>query len=157
MNTTVDGAPGKGPACPAAQRTGLEGRCREVILRRSQEMTPLLEDVVDAMAGRGYSARDRSGMRLALEEAVVNALRHGNGGDPAKRVRVCYHVGAGAVLAEVEDEGAGFDPSAVPDPTLPENLDRACGRGLLLMRHFMTAVRFAGRGNRVLLYKCRSA
>jgi serine/threonine-protein kinase RsbW len=119
-------------------------------------MTPLLEEVVDAMAGWGYSSRDRSGMRLALEEAIINGLRHGNGGDLGKCVRVYYRVGPDAVLAEVEDEGPGFDPAAVPDPTLPENLGRPSGRGLLLMRHFTTWVCFSGRGNRVTLWKERS-
>ena len=59
--------------------------------------------------------------------------------------------------AEVEDEGPGFDPGRVPDPTLPENPDRPGGRGLPLMRHFMTWVRFSRPGNRVTLCKYRSA
>jgi serine/threonine-protein kinase RsbW len=92
-------------------------------------------------------------VRLALEEAVVNGLRHGNGGDSSKRVRVRYRVDAETLLVEVKDEGAGFDADAVPDATLPENLDRPGGRGLLLMRHFMTWVRYHGCGNRVTLCK----
>jgi serine/threonine-protein kinase RsbW len=95
-------------------------------------------------------------VRLALEEAVVNGLRHGNQGDPSKCVRVLYRVAPEAVLAEVQDEGAGFDPARVPDPTLPENVDRPGGRGLVLMRHFMTWVEFSARGNRVTLCKRRS-
>ena len=60
-------------------------------------------------------------------------------------------------MIEVEDEGRGFDPSHVPDPTLPENLERPNGRGLLLMRRSMTWVRYTGRGNRVTLCKRRSS
>jgi serine/threonine-protein kinase RsbW len=154
MIPAANGGPGE-----SGRRAGaasFAGPYREVSLRRAQEVAPLLEDVALAMAGRGYSLRDRSGVRLALEEAIVNALRHGNGYDPSKCVRVRYQVAAEGVLAEVQDEGPGFDPAAVPDPTPPEHLDRACGRGLQLMRQFMTAVRFGGRGNRVFLYKRRA-
>jgi serine/threonine-protein kinase RsbW len=56
-------------------------------------------------------------MRLALEEAVVNAVRHGNRCDPSKWVTVLFKVGPECVLAEVHDEGGGFDPARVPDPT----------------------------------------
>jgi serine/threonine-protein kinase RsbW len=136
---------------------GLRGIAGEVSLRRAQEVVPFLDGLVAALAGLGYSSRDCAAARLALEEAVVNGLRHGNGGDAAKRVRVRYHLRRDALLAEVEDEGPGFDPGRVPDPTLPENLGRPCGRGLLLMRHSMTWVRFSGRGNRVTLCKYRSA
>jgi serine/threonine-protein kinase RsbW len=129
----------------------------EVTLRRAAEVVPFLDALVEALAGLGYSCHDCAGTRLALEEAVVNGLRHGNGGDPARRVCVRYHVRPDALLAEVEDEGPGFDPSRVPDPTLPENLGRPCGRGLLLMRHYMTWVRFSKHGNRVTLCKHRSA
>jgi serine/threonine-protein kinase RsbW len=127
-----------------------------VALRRAEEVAAAVEEVVAALAGRGYSPDDCADVRLALEEAVVNGLRHGNRGDPSKRVRVRYRVGPNTVLAEVEDEGPGFDPDGVPDPTLPENLGRPGGRGLLLMRHSMTWVCFSGRGSRVTLAKRRS-
>ncbi len=130
---------------------------REVSLSRSEEVTPLVEDVVAVLDRLGFSPHDRAGVRLALEEAVVNGLRHGNGGDPAKRVRVRYQASPSVLLAEVQDEGPGFDPEHVPDPTLPENRNKPSGRGLLLMRHFMSWVQFTGCGNRVILCKCPSA
>jgi serine/threonine-protein kinase RsbW len=71
-------------------------------------------------------------------------------------VLIRYCADQEAILIEVEDEGPGFDPSKVPDPTLPENVARCGGRGLLLMRHYMTWVRYSGRGNRVTLCKRRS-
>jgi serine/threonine-protein kinase RsbW len=145
-----EGAPAEGPR----ERPGLD-RYREVRLRRPEEMIPILDDVVASLVNLGYPPRDRAGVRLALEEAILNALRHGNQGDPGKRVWVRYHLCPTALVAEVEDEGAGFDPDSVPDPTLPENLGRPCGRGLLLMRHYMTQVCFCGRGNRVVLCKQR--
>jgi serine/threonine-protein kinase RsbW len=136
---------------------GFECAYTEVTLRRADEVAPLLEVVVASLACLGYAAGDRLGFRLALEEAVVNGLRHGNRNDPAKRVQVRYRVGPRGVLAEVEDEGPGFDPERVPDPTLPENLETPGGRGLLLMRHYTSWVRFSERGNRVTLCKRRPA
>jgi serine/threonine-protein kinase RsbW len=129
--------------------------CREVHLRRTDEVGPLLDTVTATMVARGYPADACREMRLALEEGIVNGLRHGNGGDPAKRVRVRYHVGADAVVAEIEDEGPGFNPAAVPDPTAPENLDRPTGRGLLLMRHYTDWLCHHGCGNHVTLCKYR--
>jgi serine/threonine-protein kinase RsbW len=113
--------------------------------------------VADEMALAGYPEADVFAVRLALEEAVQNALKHGNRHDPSKRVRVSYRVTAERVLVEVGDEGEGFDPGKVPDPTGPGNLERFGGRGLFLMRAYLTWVRYNGRGNRVTLCKRRSA
>lgn len=125
-------------------------------LSRRDELFPLIESVTDAMATLGYPGDDVFAVRLALEEAVDNAIKHGHGGDPARRVRVHYRVDRQQVLLDVEDQGDGFDPLAVPDPTAPENLERLGGRGLLLMRAFMTSVRFGERGTTVHLCKCPS-
>jgi serine/threonine-protein kinase RsbW len=93
---------------------------------------------------------------LALEEAIVNGIKHGNQNDRTKRVRVRYQVKAGWVLGEVEDQGQGFDPNQVPDPLALENLDQTSGRGLLLMRSYMTWIRHNPHGNQVTLCKYRS-
>jgi serine/threonine-protein kinase RsbW len=119
-------------------------------------MPSVVQAVASAMVAAGYPERDRFGMRLALEEALVNAVKHGNKGDATKRVRVRYQVAAAGVLVEVEDDGTGFDPRMVPDPCAPENLERPSGRGLLLMRSYMTWVRFNPSGNCVTLYERRS-
>src|SRR5262249_20754547 len=108
------------------------------------------------MEAAGYSSKDVFGMRLVLEEAVVNGLKHGNQFDPVKRVRVRCQVNAERAVVEVEDEGPGFDPSEVPDPLDPETLERPCGRGLLLMRSYTTWMRFNERGNCVTVCKERS-
>jgi serine/threonine-protein kinase RsbW len=132
-----------------------DGLWTQVSLSAAAEIVPLLERVVAGMAGQGYPPRTCREMRLALEEAIVNGLRHGNGGDPTRRVRVRYRVQPQAVLADVEDEGPGFDPSAIPDPTAPENLEKPTGRGLLLMRHCTTWLCYHGRCNRLSLCKYR--
>ena len=135
--------------------TPSEEYCR-VSVRAAAEIGRVADAVVAAMDAAGYPDRDRFAVRLALEEAVANAVKHGHQGDPAKRVRVCYQVRPDRVLVEVEDQGAGFDPRRVPDPRDPENLDKPSGRGLLLMRSYTTWLRFNARGNRVTLCRARS-
>jgi serine/threonine-protein kinase RsbW len=109
-----------------------------------------------ALAEAGYDHRDRFGVRLAVEEALANAIKHGHGGDEEKAVRVRYRVSPREVLVQVEDEGPGFDPGRVADPLSPENVERPSGRGLLLMRTYATWVRHHGRGNRVTLCRTRT-
>jgi serine/threonine-protein kinase RsbW len=140
-------------SCPGERR---HTRWRRASLSRIGEVVPAVEAVVAAMAAEGYAERDLFTTRLALEEAVVNGVKHGNRGDPSRHVSVRYRVGPDGVLVEVEDQGPGFDPGGVPDPTAPENLGRPCGRGLLLMRSYVDWVRHNARGNCVALCKYRT-
>ena len=89
--------------------------------------------------------------RVGLTEALSNAMMYGNGHDPSKNVVVEIVMGEGRLQATVRDQGSGFDPTAVPDPTLPENLSRPCGRGLFLMRELLDEVWYNDRGNEVTL------
>jgi serine/threonine-protein kinase RsbW len=130
---------------------------RQECLQSAPEIGQVLEGLVETLEARGYPRKDVFGIRLAVEEALVNAVKHGHRGDPTKCVSIRYRVAAKGVLVEVEDQGPGFDPDCVRDPLAPENLERPCGRGLLLMRSYMTSVRFSRRGSRVILYKRRSA
>jgi serine/threonine-protein kinase RsbW len=90
-------------------------------------------------------------VRLALEEALVNAIRHGHGGDASLEIKVEAQVDSSGIMLSVEDVGPGFDPDAVPDPTAAENLTIASGRGLALMRAFMTEVEVMPPGNRIVM------
>jgi serine/threonine-protein kinase RsbW len=99
------------------------------------------------------SDQETFSVRLALEEALVNAIKHGNQMDRAKSVHICYRFLPDRFEIRITDEGAGFDPSDVPDPTAVENLERPCGRGLMLMRHYMTEVVYNERGNSVTMAK----
>ena len=101
------------------------------------------------------SEQEIFGVRLALEEALVNAIKHGNQLDRAKTVRVAYHISSERFDVLIADQGPGFDPTDVPDPTAAENLERPSGRGLMLMRHYMTEVRYNERGNAVAMTKIR--
>ena len=77
----------------------------------------------------------------------MNAMKHGNRNDPTKRVTVVCVIDEQRTAIDVMDEGEGFDPTAVPDPTLDENLTLPSGRGIVLMRSFMTTVSFRPPGN----------
>jgi anti-sigma regulatory factor (Ser/Thr protein kinase) len=89
--------------------------------------------------------------RVGLTEALTNAMLYGNGDDPSKRVLVEVTVQQGRLEATVRDQGSGFDPSTVPDPTHPDNIMKPCGRGLFLMRKLLDEVSYNERGNEVTL------
>jgi serine/threonine-protein kinase RsbW len=88
-----------------------------------------------------------------LEEAFINAVRHGNKMDPAKGIKIDYSVALDKVEVAVTDEGSGFDPKAVPDPRYGENLYKPEGRGLFLMRSYMDEIGFNENGNSVSMVK----
>jgi serine/threonine-protein kinase RsbW len=115
------------------------------------------ERILNLLEEYAFAMKDLFGVKLALEEAIVNAIKHGNGMDPSKSVYVKCEVDHERVRIIIEDEGPGFDPSNVPDPTDDDNLDKPSGRGLMLMKAFMTTIEYNARGNRVLLEKVRSA
>jgi serine/threonine-protein kinase RsbW len=134
----------------------LEPHSGRLSISSVQQLPALLADVSRAMERVGYGVADNFAVRLALEEAVVNAVKHGHGHDPRKQVRIWWAVTASAVRLVVEDQGPGFDPSGVPDPCVAENLQCPCGRGLLLINTCMTWVRFNRRGNIVAMCRYRS-
>jgi len=89
--------------------------------------------------------------RVGLMEALANAVLYGNGEDPGKHIRLEVAFLRHAIEARVTDEGVGFDPDSIPDPTTPENVERCGGRGLFLMRELMDEVRYNEIGNSVTL------
>lgn len=123
-------------------------------LHSGEEIGPAIEKLLGDLDAN-YSNEERFAVHLAVEEALVNAIKHGHKGDPSKEVQLRYLVAPDYLLVEIEDEGPGFRPEDVYDPLAPENLDRSCGRGLLLMRSFMTWVRFNDTGNCVTMCRRR--
>jgi serine/threonine-protein kinase RsbW len=121
------------------------------------ELTDIIDAVVAAMKRAGYSSKDLFAVRLSLEEAGINAIKHGHRDCRGKPIRVSSQVGRDQVIVEVEDQGKGFDPHAVPDPLDEANMERSCGRGLLLMRCYTTWLSYNEYGNRVTFGKRRSA
>ena len=111
------------------------------------------EDLLEQLGTYGWDPSDIFSIHLAAEEAIVNAIVHGNKLDPHKRVLVDCLVTPVLVRVEITDEGAGFDPANVPDCTLDERLEVPSGRGVMLMRTFMTRIEYNAKGNRVLMEK----
>jgi serine/threonine-protein kinase RsbW len=110
-------------------------------------------DLMNALQRAGYDRETIFAIKLAFEEAVTNAVKHGNRNDRAKHVHIKYYVDPMRVIIGVADEGPGFSPDNVPDPTADENLERPCGRGIMLMSAYMTKVCYCGRGNEVWMLK----
>ena len=98
-----------------------------------------------------YARRLNLNFRVGLTEALSNAMLYGNDSDPEKRVRVEVTIKHEEVSVIVTDQGMGFDPASVPDPTLPGNISKTGGRGIFLMKALMDEVKFNERGNSVTL------
>jgi serine/threonine-protein kinase RsbW len=101
----------------------------------------------------GFSEEASFSIKLAMEEAVTNAIKHGNRFDRNKKVTIRYKFNGNRLTIAVRDEGEGFDPGRVPDPTAPQNLTLPYGRGLMLMNAYMDEVRFSPEGNEVTMSK----
>jgi len=100
-----------------------------------------------------YNTDSVFAIKLALEEAIVNAIKHGNKYDESKKVYVEALIGPGQCEIQIEDEGPGFERSHVPDPTAPENLEKSSGRGILLIESYMTQVHWTHGGKRMHMIK----
>src|SRR5262249_15467682 len=100
------------------------------------EARKVQEAIESQLQARQVADKEIFSVRLALEEALVNAIKHGNQMDRSKKVHISYRFVADRLEIQITDEGPGFDPADVPDPTDVENLERPCGRGLMLMRHY---------------------
>ena len=126
----------------------------EVVIQSDYESGQSIgERIMEEVSQAGFSTRDQFGIRLSVDEAVTNAIKHGNRLSPDKKVRIEFRRSEAGVRIEIEDEGDGFRPQDVPDCTLDENLDCPTGRGLMLMREFMTRIEYSEKGNRVVLEK----
>lgn len=130
------------------ERTSVADTIR--ITNDRQRIDTLWNAIESAMKERGYSKAASFAVRLALEEAMTNAFRHGLRDMPEQTpITVEYRVDPQHVWIAVEDSGPGFDPDSVPDPTTEENLTRPGGRGLLLIRAYMTQADFKNDGRRL--------
>jgi len=114
------------------------------------------ERIISGLKEADFSEDDVFAVHLALEEAFINAVKHGNRLDPAKKIQIEYARSEDKVQISITDEGEGFNPSDVPDPRVGDNLYKADGRGILLMQSYMDEVKFNERGNHVdmVRYKC---
>ncbi|HOA75154.1 MAG TPA: ATP-binding protein [Phycisphaerae bacterium] len=113
------------------------------------------EQVLRLAESLGYSSQCAFAIRLSLEEAIVNAHRHGNRGDSRKKITISYDIDPRRAIIRIRDEGSGFDPASVPDPTCPERICLPNGRGIMLMRSYLDEVTYNRQGNEVQLVKER--
>lgn len=101
------------------------------------------EEMADKAASQaGFDEDARGGISMAVREAMINAVMHGNGYSPEKRVKLSFEQSGGNLVITIRDEGQGMNPEEVPDPLAPENLMKQSGRGIFLMRAFMDDVKF---------------
>ena len=116
----------------------------------------IVSEMLAHLESDNWSENDLFGIHLAVEEALVNAIKHGNQMDPEKQIEIKISSSLELVRIEIADQGEGFVPEDVPDPTAQENLELPCGRGIMLMRSFMSHVEYNDVGNRVVMEKKRA-
>ncbi|MGC9455004.1 MAG: ATP-binding protein [Phycisphaerae bacterium] len=130
------------------------GLVRKVVISSKLTEARKAEDALLSEVRKcGYSDSAVFAIKLALEEGLNNAIKHGNAYDPDKVVELDFDVTPRQASITITDQGEGFDPASVPDPTADENLERPCGRGIMLMRAYMDKVEYNRRGNCVRLLK----
>ena len=120
-----------------------------------EEIDTVSAHVLRDMDETGYSDESIRKMKLTITELLANAIGHGNKDDHSKKVTMGHMVENTAVTVSVMDEGDGFNPSDIPDPTLPENLIKDHGRGLYIVRNHVDEIHFNKKGSRVLIRKYR--
>ena len=125
-----------------------------MILPSAPSSSPELQKILRRqLADAGVDEDAAMRICIAANEAVINAVEHGNQRDHSKHIRADWTIEADRVELSIEDEGDGFRPENVPDPTLPENILNVCGRGLYLIRGAVDEVRHNSRGNRITMIK----
>jgi serine/threonine-protein kinase RsbW len=129
-----------------------------VLINRRDEIERVEDGLLKVLEQHGYNESARFAVRLAVEEALSNAFNHGHRNlPPSTPVTFEYSVTPEEIRLRIEDQGPGFQPETVPDPTLDENLELPTGRGLLLMRAYMSSVEYQGRGNCVaMVYRAQA-
>ena len=130
-------------------------KCEQCVIRTLSEAAAFFNTLLEELRLLAYSDKELFGIRLAVEEVIVNAIKHGNGEDPLKTVQISYTASPRQFMIEIKDEGDGFDPRCVLDPVDPANIERPGGRGVYLAKRFMTWVRYNDVGNCVTLCKVR--
>lgn len=116
-------------------------------------MNGVLHYLIERVSALGVIKPDTSNLFIALDEAFVNAVKHGNRHDTQKMVRITADLSAKEARFTIEDEGEGFNVNDIPDPRDPVNLFKTSGRGVLLIYNIMDEVKYNDRGNRLTMVK----
>ncbi|MEI8212677.1 MAG: ATP-binding protein [Planctomycetota bacterium] len=116
----------------------------------------VIEELMAALESAGWEGRDVFHIQMAIEEAVVNAIEHGNKRDPSKDFHIVFKVARELAELTVTDQGEGFDHRHLKDPTEDDHLDQPRGRGVMLIRELMSEACYNEKGNSVWMLKRRS-
>jgi serine/threonine-protein kinase RsbW len=128
----------------------------KLVISSEIKLVDLVHAAAEQMAGlAGFDADESLNVGLAVREAVINAIVHGNKQNPALKVNIALVAGSHGLEVRIRDHGAGFDPDSRPNPTADPNLLNTSGRGLLLIRAFVddVDVQHRERGTEVTLIK----
>jgi len=123
------------------------------IANNSHLLKKVSKELIDTLKAQGVLEEIIFDIHVAFEEALRNAMIHGNKLQPDKKVKVEIEITPEEVTISVGDEGEGFDVSRLPDPTVEENLLKESGRGVYLIRYLMDEVRYENGGRRVVMKK----
>ena len=117
------------------------------------EVVRVCDEVLARLKEKGFGKDDLFAVHLTLEEAFLNAVKHGNKMDPSKTIKVDYSVSRDKLEITITDQGEGFKPDNIEDPRFGENLFKPGGRGLLLMNAYMDMVKYNEQGNSVYMVR----
>ena len=134
---------------------GRRGKSRHTIPSDFAAGRDIQKQILQDLEKNGFRGHNFFAINLALEEALTNAIRHGNQLDPSKKVRVEWQVTPQRAEIVIEDEGSGFKRDSVPDPTCEANLEKCSGRGILLIESYMSRVTWDRGGRRVRMIKVK--
>jgi serine/threonine-protein kinase RsbW len=131
----------------------LKEKIEFLIPSRIEWMHEVLPYLIERTAHLGIIKPSTSNIFVALDEAIANAIKHGNKCDPNKRIHIVAEITAQQARFTITDEGEGFDLKSLPNPTDPDSIMRPCGRGVMLIYHIMDEVRYNTRGNQIVMIK----
>ena len=124
-----------------------------VVESKPSEVVRVCDEVIARLKEKGFGKDDMFAVHLTLEEAFLNAVKHGNKMDPSKTIKVDFSVSKEKLEISITDQGEGFKPDNVADPRFGENLFKPGGRGLVLMNSYMDMVKYNEQGNSVYMVR----
>jgi serine/threonine-protein kinase RsbW len=126
-----------------------------VVSSTPSAVVEVFNQIQPGLQANNFSEEDIFAIHLSLEEAFINAVKHGNKMEPSKAVKVDYSIEPDKIEICMTDEGEGFDPEVIPDPRYGDNLYKPAGRGMLLMRSFMDVLEYNKKGNSLRMIRYR--
>lgn len=136
-----------------SMRSNKTNVCSVALESKRDAVADVYKSIQSCMKTHHFTDDEIFGVHLAFEEAFINAVEHGNKGDHTKKVTIKYQIDYEKIDIRVADEGKGFKPQTVPDPREEDNLYKANGRGVWLMKAYMDIVEYNEKGNEVHMVK----